>query len=143
MFKTKGHAQGYAKEDLKLLQEYIKNLDNDIKDVAAKASQYKRLELEEMESNEYLAEVPPRDFYDMFTQLIRDLKACKKTLHVMERKVDRVMNQSKPKYKVLDWVLLIPLFEKFGWVNNGQISAGEGSTVREGSRQHSEVRVRW
>lgn len=143
MFKTKDYAEGYAKEDLKLLQNYIKNLDSDINDVAAKASHFKRLELEEVETNQYLTEVPPRDFYDMFTQLIKDLKACKKTLHVMERKVDRVISQSKPKYKISDWLLLVPLFEKFGWMSNGEISAGEGSTVREGNRQRSEVRVRW
>ena len=33
MFKTKQHAEGYPKEDLKLIRGYIKALDRDIKEI--------------------------------------------------------------------------------------------------------------
>jgi hypothetical protein len=147
MFKTKQHAEGYPKEDLKLIRGYIKALDRDIKEAAEKAAQFKKLELElEIEgTNDYLEEIAPRDFYDLLTQVMRDLKAVKKTFLVMESKIVRVVEQSKSKqnYKFYEWLLLVPLFVKFGWVKHGEISAGKGSTLREGSRQCSQVRVRW
>lgn len=145
MFKTKQHAEGYPKEDLKLLRNYIKELDVDIKDAAEKAAAFKKLELNmEVEgTNNYLEEVPPRDFYDMLIQVMRDLKGVKKTILVMEGKVNRVVEESKPQYSIIDWLLLVPLFSKTGLIKNGEISERKRGTFREGSSQRSEVRVRW
>ena len=144
---AKKHAEGFPKEDLKLLRGYINELDDDIKEAAEKAAAFKKLELEleTGDTNNYLEEIPPRDFYDLLTQVMRDLKATKKTIMVMESKVVRVIEQSKSKqgYKIYDWLLLVPLFEKLGWVKNGEIPEGKRGTLREGSRQRSEVRVRW
>ena len=147
MLKTRKHAEGYPKQDLKLLRGYMDELDTDIREAAEKAAEFKRLELEldVNGTNKYLEEIPPRDFYDLLTQVMRDLKSTKKTLMVMESKLVRFIEQSKskPRYKIYEWLLLVPIFEKFGWVKHGEISAGKRGAFREGDRQHSEVRVRW
>jgi|TARA_Y100000310_G_scaffold161621_1_gene161506 hypothetical protein len=150
MFKTKQHAEGHPKQDLKLLRGYLAQFDRDIKEAAEKASQFKRLELE-MEvdgTNNYLKEIPPRDFYDLLIQVMKDLNSTKRTIRVMEGKVVRVIEQTKTKkfksrYKIYEWLLLVPFFVKFGWVKHGEISAGKRSALRERGRQHSEVRVRF
>ena len=144
MFSGGGYyAEGNPKKDLERVRIYIRALEEDINDVAFTASQYKKFELGEIKDSGYVQELPPREFYDMYTQLIRDLKACKKTVSVMEMKLSRVMEKEKPKHSLLDWALLVPLFEKIGWVKNGQISAGERGALREGGGQHSEGRIRW
>ena len=145
--KTK-HAEGNPKQDLKLLRGYLAEFDRDIKEAAEKASQFKKLELE-MEvggTNNYLKEIPPRDFYELLIQVMKDLNSTKRTIMVMERKIVRVIEQakkSKTRYKFYDWLLLVPLFEKLGLIKHGEVSEGKRSALRERGRQHSEVRVRF
>ena len=101
-------------QDLEIIQELLSGLDEDIKHIAEIASTYKGQELIEDKRVDNLGIMNATEFYNCYTQVIKDLKQIKRSLKPVERRLVAAKGDTKSFYTIFDWFVLKPLWVKCG-----------------------------
>jgi hypothetical protein len=101
-------------QDLEIVKDLLSGLDTDIKHIADIASSYKGQELIEDKRVDQLGSMTATEFYNCYTQVIKDLKSIKRALKPLERRLVAAKGESKSIYTIFDWFVLKPLWVKCG-----------------------------
>ncbi len=101
-------------QDLEIIEELLAGLEDDIKHIAQIASSYKSQELIEDKRVDNLGIMNATEFYNCYTQVIKDFKSIKRSLKPLERRLSAAKGESKSIYTIFDWFVLKPLWVKCG-----------------------------